>query len=82
MLHSPQLSSNPYNTFAMSAASSIPSAVTESFGQEGAEPQVTQLRCTFPDCSQDRDFFTESSLRYFGSFLINLPTYKYFTHNV
>jgi len=47
----------------MSAASSIPSAVTESSVQDSAEPQVTRLRCTFPDCSQDHDFPTESALR-------------------
>ncbi|KAH8654638.1 hypothetical protein BGZ60DRAFT_435756 [Tricladium varicosporioides] len=59
----PQLSFTPCNTFAMSAASSIPSAVTESSDQDSAETQVTQLRCTFPDCSQDCDFPTESALR-------------------
>ena len=72
ILHSPQLSFNPYNTFTMSNASSIPPEIIESSNQDNGERQVSRLRCTYPDCSEDRDFRNESALRYICPLLTKL----------
>jgi hypothetical protein len=61
---SPQLSSNIFPDFDMSITESdidCPNTLAET-GESNANAK-RPLRCRFPDCSKDREFFTDSALR-------------------